>query len=125
MGGKRLLSVLAAGLVLMLGGVASAQTTGPASAGGLRPSWSDSAMSNGFRSVCGDVRNEGQVQARLVAIRVQGLDSSGQVVSSRDRYVTADVPVGSRAVFCVPMPGGAASYNVTVLRADFGSVQGP
>lgn len=82
-------------------------------------------MSNGFRSVCGDVRNEGQVQARLVAIRVQGLDSSGQVVSSRDRYVSADVPVGSRAVFCVPMPGGAASYNVTVLRADFGSVQGP
>jgi hypothetical protein len=124
MGSKLLLSVLATGLELTLSGVAAPQTMGEAS-NGLRPSWSDSAMSSGFRSVCGDVRNEGQVQARLVAIRVQGLDGSGQVVSSRDRYVSADVPVGSRAVFCVPMPGGAASYNVTVLRADFGSVQGP
>jgi hypothetical protein len=38
----------------------------------------------------------------------------------------AGVPAGSRAVFCVPMPAGATSYNVTVLRADWGFVvEGP
>ena len=82
-------------------------------------------MAEGWRAVCGDVRNVGQVPARSVAIRVQGLGSTGQVVSTRDHYVLADVPAGSRAVFCVPMPAGATSYNVTVLRADWGFVEAP
>jgi hypothetical protein len=114
---------LAMGLALTLGSVAAAQTV---SDGLLRPSWDDSAMTGGFRSVCGDVRNLGQTSARSVSIRVQGIDSTGQVVSTRDRFLAGDVPAGSRAVFCVPMPGGAASYTVTVVRADWGApIQGP
>jgi hypothetical protein len=35
------------------------------------------------------------------------------------------VPAGSRAVFCVPMPAGATSYNVTVVHAEWGFVEGP
>ncbi len=112
--------LLATGLVLALSSVSAAQPVNS-----LRPSWSDSAMTEGWRAVCGDVRNDGYVPARSVAIRVQGLGSAGQVVSTRDRYVLADVPAGSRAVFCVPMPAGATSYNVTVLRADWGFVEGP
>ncbi len=54
-------------------------------------------MTEGWRAVCGDVRNVGQVPARSVAIRVQGLDR----------------------------PAGATSYNVTVLRTDWGFVEGP
>ena len=46
-------------------------------------------MVEGWRAVCGDVRNVGQVPARSVAIRVQGLGSTGQVVSTRDHYVLA------------------------------------
>src|SRR5216683_1965197 len=117
--------LLATGLVLALSSASAAQTVSAVSEGSLRPSWSDSAMTEGWRAVCGDVRNVGQVPARSVAIRVQGLDSAGQVVSTRDRDVMAGVPAGSRAVFCVPMPAGATSYNVTVLRADWAFVEGP
>src|SRR6266851_5364572 len=117
--------LLATGLVLALSSVSTAQTVGAVSEGSLRPSWSDSAMAAGWRAVCGDVRNVGLVPARSVAIRVQGLGSAGQVVSTKDHYVLADVPAGSRSVFCVPMPAGATSYNVTVLRADWGFVEAP
>jgi hypothetical protein len=116
--------LLATGLVLALSSV-SAQTVSAVGEGSLRPSWSDSAMAEGWRAVCGDVRNVGQAPARGVTIRVQGLGSTGQVVSTRDHYVRADVPAGSRSVFCVPMPAGATSYNVTVLRADWGFVEAP
>lgn len=118
--------LLAAGLVLGLSSsMSAAQTVSAVSDDSLRPSWSDSGMSDGWRAVCGDVRNVRPVPARSVAIRVQGLDSAGQVVSTRDRYVPADVPAGSRVVFCMPMPAGAASYNVTVVHADWGSIEGP
>jgi hypothetical protein len=128
MGANLLKTLLATGLVLGLSSASVAQTVSTDSDDNLRPSWSDSAMSGGWRAVCGDVRNVRQVPARNVAIRVQGLDSAGQVVSSRERYVNADVPAGSRAVFCVPMPAGATSYNVSILRADWGAwgtVEGP
>jgi hypothetical protein len=116
---------LATGFVLALSSVFAVQTVGAVSEGSLHPSWSDSAMAEGWRAVCGDVRNVGQVPARSVEIRVQGLGSTGQVISTRHHYVLADVPAGSRSVFCVPMPAGATSYNVTVLRADWGFVEAP
>ena len=125
MGINLLSKLVATGLVLALSSVCAAQTVSAVSEGTLRPSWSDSAMAEGWRAVCGDVRNVGHVPARSVAIRVQGLGSTGQVVSTRDHYVLADVPAGSRAVFCVPMPAGATSYNVTVLHADWGFVEAP
>jgi hypothetical protein len=125
MGAHRLRKLLAPVLVLGLSGVATAQTMSAVSEDSLRPSWSDSAMSKDWRAICGDVRNVRNIPARSVAIRVQGLDSGGQVLSSKERYVSADVPAGSRAVFCVPMPAGATSYNVTVLHVDWGLVEGP
>jgi hypothetical protein len=60
--------LLATGLVLALSSV-SAQTVSAVGEGSLRPSWSDSAMAEGWRAVCGDVRNVGQVPARSVEIR--------------------------------------------------------
>ncbi|MGH7414741.1 MAG: hypothetical protein ACREKJ_11135 [Candidatus Rokuibacteriota bacterium] len=120
-----LTKLLALALVLGPSSVAAAQPASAAPHDGLRPSWSDSAMSEGWRAICGDVRNVRDLPARSVAIRVQGLDSAGQVLSSRERYVTAGVPAGSRAIFCVPMPAGATSYNVTVLHADWGHLEAP
>jgi hypothetical protein len=125
MGAHLLAKLLATGLALALSSVSAAETLSAFSEGSLRPSWSDSAMAEGWRAVCGAVRNVGLVPARSVAIRVEGLGSAGQVVSTRDRHILADVPAGSRAVFCVPMPAGATSYNVTVLRADWGFVEAP
>src|SRR5713226_6798950 len=90
---------LATGLVLALSSVFAPQTVSAVSEGSLRPSWSDSAKNEGWRAVGGDVRNVGQVPARSVEIRVQGLGSAGPLVSTRDRDVMAGVPAGSRAVF--------------------------
>lgn len=119
-------NLLAIGLVLgPSSSMSAAQTVSAVSDGSLRPSWSDSGMADGWRAVCGDLRNVRHMAARSVAIRVQGLGSAGEVISTRDRYVLADVPAGSRAVFCVPMPAGATSYSVTVLHADWGLVEGP
>lgn len=120
MSANLLRGLLAAGLVLGMSSVSAAQAVSAVSEASLRPSWSESAMTDGWRAVCGDVRNTRHVSARGVEIRVQGLDSAGHVISSRDRYVPADVPGGSRAVFCVPMPAGATSYNVNVVHAEWG-----
>jgi len=125
MSANLLMKLLATGLVLALGSVAAAQTGSTVLESSLRVSWSDGAMADGWRAVCGDVRNVGQVPARGVAIRVLGLRSASEVVSARDHDLLADVPAGSRAIFCVPMPAGATSYTVMVPRADWEFVETP
>ena len=117
--------LLTSALVLGLSSMTAAQTTRGIPEDSLLPSWSDNAMSEGWRAVCGDVRNVGHMPARRVALQVQALDTAGQVLSSKERYVAADVPAGSRVVFCVPMPAGATSYNVSVRSADWGLVEAP
>ena len=64
MGAHRFTKRLATGLVLALSSVFAPQTVGAVSEGSLHPSWSDSAMAEGWRAVCGDVRNVGHVPAR-------------------------------------------------------------
>jgi hypothetical protein len=125
MDAKLLTKLFAIGVVLMLGRVSAAEAVSTASVDNLRVSWSDGMMAGGWRAVCGDVRNVGQLSARGVAIRVLGLGSASQVITTRDHYILADVPAGARAVFCVPMPAGATSYHVMVLRADWRSLEAP
>lgn len=125
MDAKLLAKLLAIGVVLMLGRVSAVEAVSTASVDNLRVSWSDGVMAEGWRAVCGDVRNVGQLSARGVAIRVLGLGSASQVISTRDHYILADVPAGGRAVFCVSMPAGATSYDVMVLRADWRFLEAP
>ena len=125
MDAKLLTKWFAIGVVLMLGRVSAAEAVSTASVDTLRVSWSDGVMAEGWRAVCGDVRNVGQLSARGVAIRVLGLGSASQVISTRDHYILADVPAGGRAVFCVSMPAGATSYDVMVLRADWRFLEAP
>ena len=125
MDAKLLTKLFAIGVVLMLGRVSAVEAVSIASVDNLRVAWSDGVMAEGWRAVCGDVRNVGQVSARGVAIRVLGLGNASQVISTRDHYILADVPAGGRAVFCVSMPAGATSYDVMVLRADWSSLEAP
>jgi hypothetical protein len=57
----------------MLGRVSATAAVSTASVDNLRVSWSDGVMAEGWRAVCGDVRNVGQLSARGVAIRVLGV----------------------------------------------------
>lgn len=72
MGAKLLTKWFAIGVVLMLGRVSAAEAVSTASVGNLRVSWSDGVMAEGWRAVCGDVRNGGQLSARGLAIRFWG-----------------------------------------------------
>ena len=106
MDAKLLTKLFAIGVVLILGRVSAVEAVSTASVDNLRVSWSDGVMAEGWRAVCGDVRNVGQLSARGVAIRVLGLGSASQVISTRDHYILADVPAGGRAVFVCQCPPG-------------------
>jgi hypothetical protein len=108
----------------MLGRVSAAGAVSTASVDNLRVSWSDGVMAEGWRAVCGDVRNEGTIVSPRPRDQVLGLGSASQVISTKDHYILA-VPTGGRAVFCVSMPAGATSYDVMVLRADWRSLEAP
>src|SRR5260370_12402612 len=71
MGAHRFTKRLATGLVLALSSVFAAHTVSAVSEGSLRPSWSDSAMAEGWRAVCGGGRHARHVPALRVAIPVQ------------------------------------------------------
>jgi hypothetical protein len=59
-------------------------------------------MAEGYRAVCGDVRNVGQVSARGVAIRVLGLGSASQVIQRQGALHPRGRPGGrSRSLLCV------------------------
>lgn len=118
-------NLLGMGLILGAGANASAQDRSAGSVGSLRVSWTDDAMGVGWRTICGSVYNDRRVPARNVRIEVQGLGEAGQLLSTRERYLTADVPAASRAVFCLPMAAGATEYRVTVLSADWGFTESP
>jgi len=96
------------GIWLILGASAGAcaQSASAPSQENLRLSWTDDPMRGGWRAVCGNVYNSRHVPARNVRILVQGLGDSEQVLSTRERYLAAEVPAAGRSVFCLPMPGG-------------------
>ena len=76
MGAKLLTKWFAIGVVLMLGRVSAAEAVSTASVGNLRVSWSDGVMAEGWRAVCGDVRNEGTIVSPRPRDQVLGLGSA-------------------------------------------------
>jgi len=81
-------------------------------------------MAEGWRAVCGDVRNVRDVPARSVAIRVQGMDSAARSSARGNRDLMAGVASGEpRGLLCANA-GWGDSYHVTVLGADWGFMQG-
>jgi hypothetical protein len=100
--------------------VSHAQDTGSASTPYIRVEWELQAPRGGYRSMCGRVYNTRHVTARRVGLLAEGLDTSGQVVSSRFKEVLGDVPVSGYSYFCVPLQTGAATYRVNVRSVDWG-----
>src|SRR5258708_35624429 len=80
---------LATGLVLALSRVFAAPTVSAVSEGSLRPSWSDSAMAEGWRASCGDGGNVGPVRAPGVASRVHGVVRPARPAQTRETSARA------------------------------------
>ena len=112
--------VLMLALVLGLPHVLWSQETGSTSAPYLRVEWELQAPRGAYRNMCGRVYNTRHVTARRVGLLAEGLDGSGQVVSSRFKEVLGDVPASSYSYFCVPLQTGASTYRVSVRTVDWG-----
>lgn len=69
--------------------------------------------------VAGNVANSYGRSARNVRLYVEGLDGSGNVVSTTIGYVAGALTPGARAYFEVPVPTGAVAYRVKVLSFDW------
>lgn len=65
-------------------------------------------------ALAGYVYNSYGMTAQRVELLVEGLDASGNVVSSTIGYVSGTVPPFDRAYFEVRVPAGAASYRAKV-----------
>ena len=88
---------------------------------GLRIRWDADPPASGLQAVCGRVFNDGPVDARLVRVRVEGLDDRGAVITRRDGDVLGQVWSRGAGLFCLSMSAGAAQYRVSIIAVQWAS----
>lgn len=69
--------------------------------------------------VRGHVLNDWGYPARRIQLLVEGLDSSGQIVTQQVEWLGTALTPGTRAYFEVPVRQRAASYRVSVFAFDW------
>lgn len=74
---------------------------------------------NGRPYADGYVFNDWGSTATRVQLLVDGLDSSGRIVSQRVSWLGQSVAPGSRVYFDIPAPQPASSYRVSVFAFDW------
>jgi hypothetical protein len=95
------------------------QAEEPVGATSLQVRWEADPPLYGVQTICGHVLNERPESAAHVRLRVEGLDERGGVAGRREADVLGQVPSRGNALFCISMLAGAATYRVTVVRADW------
>jgi hypothetical protein len=83
---------------------------------------------NGRPYIGGYVLNDWGFPSRRVQLLVDGLDSSGRVVSQRIVWLGQELTPGSRAYFEIRAPQPASGYRVSVFAFDWmqaASIQAP
>ena len=83
---------------------------------------------HGTRYVGGYISNSSGFPARRVQLLVDGLDSSGRVVSQTVSWLGGDLTPGMRAYFEVRAPQPGETYRVSVFAFDWvqsASIQAP
>lgn len=74
---------------------------------------------NGRSDVHGTIANEWGFAARKIRLLVDSLDAAGAVAAQTIAYVPFDLPPGTRSYFEARVPGGAASYRVSVYQWEW------
>jgi len=112
---------VAAALVLMLGGSASAQQSVPSAevteSRGLRIVWTVEPQTRDFTAVCGHIYNDQRMSARNVSLLVQGVDGD-RVVSRNIPNVAREIVGQSGFQFCGTVVR-APVYRVIVTGVDW------
>jgi hypothetical protein len=76
--------------------------------------WEAQQAKNGQPAVRGHITNNYTLWADNVRLRLEALDSAGQVIAGTIGYVDECVPPNGRGYFYVPAPARGASYRVAV-----------
>ncbi|HEX6775770.1 MAG TPA: hypothetical protein VF238_07980 [Methylomirabilota bacterium] len=112
---------VAAVLVLVLGGSATAQQSVPSAevteSRGLRIVWTVEPQTRDFTAVCGHIYNDQRVTARNVGLLVQGVDGD-RVVSRNIPNVAREIVGQSGWQFCGTVVR-APAYRVIVTAVDW------
>ena len=112
---------VAAVLVLVLGGSATAQQSVPSAevteSRGLRIVWTVEPQTRDFTAVCGHIYNDQRVTARNVGLLVQGVDGD-RVVSRNIPNVAREIVGQSGWQFCGTVVR-APVYRVIVTAVDW------
>jgi len=74
--------------------------------------------------VAGYIRNEWNMPARQLRLRVEHVDVAGQIVTTTIGYVPDTVMPGSRRYFEVPVGSAVGTYRVSVLSFNWVSPLG-
>ncbi len=100
---------------------AAAQWYTPQSDRDLQLTWVVETLGSSMARIAGDVRNLSGFPAIRVAIRVEGLDPAGKVVSRARSYVPREIPARGAVPFEVrlSLSGKEEKYRVTVDFFEF------
>ena len=123
---NRLLVVLVGLLLAGTTALLEAQTFTPQSSSGLSVSHTAEKAGGSRVMIFGEVRNATNSTAERVAIRAEGLDESGHVVSRGRAFVTGSVPSRGSAPFEIRLSasGSERRYRVQVESFQFQNLQG-
>jgi hypothetical protein len=98
---------------------------GPARAGAggvdqdkLRMEWEPRLIGGSAPAVQGYVENRSRMRVGDVRLRIDSLDTAGQVVGESFGWVIGDVPANGRAFFVIRVTVPGATYRVTVESYD-------
>ena len=122
---QSLAGVLAVWLLLGHGAMAVAQSVTTEADRYIRVEWTLDQMKRPPWALCGSVYNDYHIPARHVELLIESPGTSGGPKSSRVFHAVNDVPAGSRAIFCLPVPAGATAYEVTVQAVVWGFHEAP
>ncbi len=112
-----------AGLALLIAGASpgAAQWYTPQSDRDLRLTWNAERIGPSRVLILGDIQNASSLPATRVALRAEGLDEAGKIVSRTRAYVPGEVPPRGSSSFEIRLvpSGSERQYRVTVDYFEF------
>ncbi|HET7874230.1 MAG TPA: hypothetical protein VFN71_01795 [Methylomirabilota bacterium] len=115
----RLVAALVLLTSLVEAGAVRAAIEGRALDTGLRVEWTVGPTCRGQPQISGYLYNDRDQWAANPRLLLHSLDAAGQVTGSTWIYAISDVPPRSRSYFEAAVPGGPASYRVSVGSVDW------
>jgi hypothetical protein len=109
--------LLAASMLLLMGGAVAAQEPTVTESRGLRVQWTAQPQTRDFTAVCGQIYNDQRTSARNIGLMVQSVDGD-KVMSRNIPNVAREIVGQSGWQFCGTVVR-AQSYRVIITSVDW------